>query len=146
MINTTTLQTAANLKKTADAAYKVFKLKPTVDNASNWTNASRAFNDFCVETVTDLIEKDSTDKQEEILSKIDEYKTCQQCGAEVLYQISDRQFITNINFLEDFPGWCFDCLLAYCTTHSCEGCEVNPKLLAKNCPFSEVKKLYKKAN
>ncbi len=142
MIDPTILSRAAELKKTADAAYKVFKAKPSIENASTWTNANRAFNEFCVTLIKDLIEEDETVKKEEILSRIDEYKKCDTCGAEVLHQLGDVTFITNINFLEDFPGWCFDCLLTHCTSTDCEGCEVNPKSSAHNCPFSEVKRLY----
>jgi hypothetical protein len=145
MIDPIILSRAAELKKIADASYKVFKTKPTIENASTWTNANRTFNDFCVTIIKDLLDEDKTNKKEEILANIEEYKTCNTCGAEVLHQLDDTSYITNINFLDDFPGWCFDCLLTHCTSTDCDSCEINPNTLANTCPFSEVKRLYLEA-
>lgn len=142
MIDNLTLKKATNLKKTKDAAYNIFKRKPNAANASTWTAANRTFTEFCVDTISGLIKEEDKLTNEEILSKVDEYKVCKQCGAEVIFKIGDKQFVSNVNFVENFPGWCFDCLLEHCTSHDCEGCNVNPKFLASNCPFAEVKNLY----
>ena len=141
MIDSTVLYTATKLKKEMDAAYIVFRKDPTVERAALWTTATTLFNDFCVKTINSLIE-DDTDKRAEILANIDEYKICKQCGAEVLYLIDDKNFVTNINFVEDFPGWCFDCLVKHCTKTECKDCTVSKN--TANCPFAEVKRLHTK--
>jgi hypothetical protein len=145
MIDNITLTKATKLKKTQDAAYKLFKRKPSTENAGIWTTSNKTFTDFCVTAISDLIDEDKL-TEEEILERAEEYKVCKHCGADVIYKVGNKQFISNVNFVEGFPGWCFDCLLDYCVEHECEGCKVNPKYLSSNCPFAEVKKLYMQKN
>ena len=140
MIDDLTIEHAAKLKKVADAAYLVFKKSPTTVNAATWTQASRDFNTFCVDAISKLIEEDITDKTAEILANADKYKTCNQCGAKLLYLTSDTNYVASSDFLEDFPGWCYPCLLEYCTTHNCEGCTVTSR--PSNCSFLDVKNLH----
>jgi hypothetical protein len=139
MININTLTQAKELKKIADSSYIVFKKNPTTVNASNWTVASRNFTDFCVKTISDLIIEDQ-DLTSEILANPDRYKTCKQCDAELLYLTDANNYVASSDFVEAFPGWCYPCLVEYCTTHECEGCTVTTRPF--NCPFSEVKKLH----
>jgi hypothetical protein len=135
-----TLDKAVQLKKEMDAAYIVFRKEPTIEHATAWTATTATFNNFCVDTIKGIID-DEQNRHEEILANIEAYKTCKQCGAEVLYPIDDS-YVTNINFVDYFPGWCYDCLLEHCLTHECEGCTVTAD--PSDCPFSEVKKLKSK--
>lgn len=135
----TTLYNAKKLKKEADAAYLVFKKNPSVANANSWTMAVRAFNDYCVTMVKSMIEDDAADKTADILANPDKYKTCGQCGAEVLYLTSDKNYVASSDFIEDFPGWCYPCLVEHCTTHECEGCTVPEDY--RTCSFKEAKNL-----
>lgn len=145
MIDSTTISKATKLKRIQDAAYKLFKIKPNAENLGTWTVANKNFTEFCVSVMSELIDEDKL-TEEEILNKAEEYKVCKQCGAEVIYKVGNKQFVSNVNFVEGFPGWCFDCLLDYCVKHECEGCKVNPKYLPKNCPFAEIKNLYLQQN
>ena len=140
MIDIRLVNKAQQLKKTMDAAYVVFRQNPTTKNANYWTAATREFNDYCVDTFKDLIKETESSEHENILANLEKYRTCQQCGAEVLYVVGTDQYVTNVNFVEGFPGWCYDCLIKYCTTHDCESCTVSSRHL--NCPFSEVKRIY----
>lgn len=141
MIDTTTRLEARQLKKEKDAAYLVFKKHPSVENANIWSAASRAYDDFCIKTITDLITDEDSSK-EEVLANFDKYKTCKTCGTELLYLSGVNNYVAGVNFVEDFPGWCYDCLVEYCTSHKCEGCTVSSRPL--NCSFAEVKKLKEK--
>ena len=138
MLSKATIEEATRLKKVMDATYIVFRKEPTVEHANAWTAATVAFNDYCASSIKSLIEEDAN-RHEEILANIDSYKVCSQCGAEVLYQIDDKNYVTNINFVDYFPGWCYDCLLKHCLATDCESCTVSAT--PDNCPFSEVKKI-----
>ena len=138
-IDSSTLKTAKELKAALDAAYLVFKKQPVIDNASRWTAAQHAYNDFCVNLVTKLIEPDDIeDMTEEILTNIDEYKTCKQCNAELLFPTSNTGYLASSDFIAEFPGWCYPCLTEYCATHECGACDITNPL---TCTFKEVKKL-----
>ena len=143
MIDVTTLTRAKNLKKIANAAYTVFKKDPSTVNASGWTLANRNYTDFCVKTFNELIGEDD-DLTSEILSNIEKYKTCKSCGSELLFLTSRDSYIASSDFVEAFPGWCYSCLVEYCTTHSCEGCKVTTRPF--NCPFSEIKNIHLQNN
>ena len=144
MLDYTVIEKANQLKKTMDAAYTVFRKRPSVENAAKHTTATAAFTDYCTNAIIEMIkeinQEDTTDKRAEILAKFDEYKLCTRCGAELLYMVDKDQYVENIDFLEDFPGWCYSCLLEYCTTHRCEDCTVTVRNF--DCPFVEVKKLH----
>lgn len=140
MIDILVLNNARKLKKEMDAAYKVFKKTPTFENANLWTAKVREYNDFCVKAIETLIsEDDAANKKEEILANVDKYKKCNQCEAELLYLTSEDNYVASSDFVEDFPGWCYPCLVEYCTTHECEGCTVTKRPF--NCSFAEIKKL-----
>jgi hypothetical protein len=140
MIDAAKLDEAKDLKKTADAAYAVFKKTPTTTNASTWTLSTRAFNDFCVKLISDLIQEEATDKTEQILANIDEYKTCKHCNEELLFLTSNNSFIASSSFLEDFKGWCHDCLVEHCVSTECKDCRVVYDRI--NCSFKKIKEIY----
>jgi hypothetical protein len=140
MIDTTIINTTRQLKKELDAAYLVFKKKPTTDNAATWNAATIAFKDFCVKTIESLIEDTgASNKEQEILANLEEYKTCKQCGAELLYPTNNHHYVASSDFLEDFPGWCYCCLEEHCVKTDCESCKVAAD--PATCSFKEVKKL-----
>lgn len=138
MIDSNTLVTAKDLKATSDAAYLVFKKNPSVANANGWATANRAFTDFCINTIEALIEEDA-DKTADILANPDKYKKCSQCNSEILYLTSNDNYVASSDFIEDFPGWCYPCLVKHCTTHECESCEVPEDY--RTCSFKEAKNL-----
>jgi hypothetical protein len=139
MIDTTLLAEAKKLKKAADAAYAVFKKNPSVGNSSAWSLAARAYNDYCVKLIDELVKDEDADKTAEILEHFDDYKSCKTCGADLLYPVNDS-FIASSDFLEAFPGWCRDCLVKHCCDTECETCTVTTDHL--NCAFTEMKKIY----
>lgn len=141
MIDKAVIEKAAQYKREADAAYTVFKKDPSLTNATTWTNTSRVFSDYCVKVVTDLIElqTDTPVKPDDILTNIDKYKTCSCCGSELLFPTGDS-YITSSDFVEDFPGWCYTCLVEHCTECDCEACAVVTD--PTKCSFKEIKKLH----
>lgn len=142
MIDMTKVVIAERFKKARDAAYVVFRKTPSTSNATKWTAASRNFTDFCVNTMTDLIKEkqEGTGSKPDILANFDTYKTCKQCGTQVLYLANKDNYVATSDFVEEFPGWCYNCLVEHCTTHECAGCTVTSRPL--NCPFLEVKNFY----
>ena len=142
MIDATILAQAKQLKKEMESAYTIFKRQPDIDNANSWTTAVKTYNDFCVDFVTNLIEDEelSASKKAEVLANIEKYKTCKQCNTDMLYLSGTDNYVASSDFVMDFPGWCFSCLVEYCTTHECVGCTVTTR--PTNCPFSEIKKLH----
>ena len=140
MIDATVLYTAENLKKTMDAAYVVFRKRPTTDNATLWTTASRNYTDFCVKTITDLFSEEAENKQQEILKNIDAYKVCNKCSKELVYGVGSKDFVASIDFVEDFPGWCYDCLLDHCLSCKCGDCTVATR--PSECSFVTIKNLH----
>lgn len=142
MINKSLLTKAKNLKKVADAAYALFKRNPTVENAGRWTNASRTYSDFCVSTFNTLLVADDTSKKAEILANLEKYETCKQCGTKLIHLASTahNSFVADSNFVEDFPGWCYNCLLSHCMVCGCSDCTI-AQVQDGACSFSEVKRL-----
>lgn len=142
MIDITVIDKAVKLKKELEAAYIVFKKTPTVENSAAWITATRIYNDFCISTITALVEEriGQVNQREDIVTNFDKYKECNQCGAGLLFPTTGDNYIASSDFVEDFAGWCYPCLVQHCTTHECEGCTVakNPE----TCPFKEVKKLH----
>lgn len=133
-------KTAKQLKKESEAAYLVFKKTPTLENANTWTTKVRAYNDFCVKAIESMIrDNDAANKKEEILANVEKYKKCEQCGAELLYLTAEDNYIASSDFIEDFPGWCYPCLVEHCLNHDCSTCTVVAE--PAKCSFVEVKKL-----
>jgi hypothetical protein len=141
MITQETILKAENLKKTMDAAYTVFKKRPTIENNTAWTAAIREFNNFCTTTITNLLTEEE-DKKQEILDNFDTYKVCSQCGLELLFLVKEDEFIEHLDFVKDFPGWCYSCLLEHCLSTDCKDCAITPRPF--NCPFDKIKKLHTK--
>jgi hypothetical protein len=140
MIDSSQLDVAKKLKKKMDAAYKVLKKAPTADSVTTYTLAVRAYNDFCTKTITDLLDAEAVDKTAEVLANLEKYKTCKHCDEDLIFLTTDTNYIASSEFLEDFPGWCFTCLLEHCLAHDCEGCTVSTR--PSNCSFLEIKKLH----
>lgn len=151
MIDVTVIDKAVKLKKEMDAAYLVFKKLPTIEASAKWTSATRAYNDYCVSVMTELVKEriDLINYREDISKNFDKYSKCDKCGAELLFPAKTstegdtevvEDFIASSDFVEGFPGWCYPCLVEYCTTHACEGCTVSKT--PTNCMFAEVKKLH----
>lgn len=140
MIDIMVIDKAVKLKREADAAYLVFKRTPTVENSARWTSAARAYNDYCVSVMTKLVDEriGAIDKAEDIATNFDKYSKCETCDADLLYKTSDTKYVASSDFIEDFPGWCYPCLVEHCANTQCEDCTVNTKPV---CPFAEVKKL-----
>lgn len=138
MIDNTVLKVAKQLKDKKDAAYSVFRRRPTTDHSAAYTMASKAFTDFCISTIEDLIQDTPVaDKQSEILANLEDYRVCKHCGCELLYATEDK-YIASSDFLEDFPGWCYTCLSEHCAATNCEACKVADPA---TCSFVEIKKL-----
>lgn len=140
MINITVVDKAVELKRAMDAAYLVFKKTPSGETSAAWTATARNYKDYCVKVITDLVDGRIADLtyREDIIENFDKYHECKTCGAELLYKTSDTDYIASSDFIEDFPGWCYPCLLEHCMNTECESCTVNTKTI---CPFAEVKKL-----
>lgn len=142
MIDKAVIDKAAQYKREADAAYTVFKKDPSLGNATTWTNASRVFSDYCVKVITDLIrlQTNTNVKPNDILENIEEYKTCRICGAELLFPTYNDSYIASSDFVEAFPGICYNCLVSHCVETDCAACDLvdNPA----KCSFVEVKKLH----
>jgi hypothetical protein len=94
--------------------------------------------------MTDLIKEkeDGTSSKPDILANFDRYKTCTQCGVQMLYLANKDNYVATSDFVEEFQGICYNCLVEHCTTHDCTGCSYNPRLYADSCPFREVKNFY----
>lgn len=144
MIDQTILLKASELKKVMDAAYMIFKKRPTPEAAAKWTAATKEYTNYCTSVITDLIQEEDEDKTEEILYYFDDYKTCKLCNLELLHKVTDDTYIEHIDFLKDFPGWCYSCLLEHCVSSECVNCDVPED--PDHCPFYNVKKLHIKDN
>lgn len=151
MIDNTVIARAAQLKKEKEAAYLVFKKEPSVANATVWTLASRAYNDYCIKAMDALVEEHlgQVNRREDILANFESYRRCSQCEAELLFPTHTSgegasetvtAFVASSDFVEDFPGWCYPCLVNYCKTHTCSGCPVSSN--PTNCTFAEVRNLH----
>lgn len=142
MIDVSVIDKAAKLKKEMDAAYLIFKKTPTIENSATWTTTTRIYNDYCIQTITSLVNEriGASDRLEDITKNFDKYRKCEQCETELLFPVKGDEFIASSDFVEGFPGWCYSCLLEYCKTHECDSCTVNKNLYG--CSFAEVKKLH----
>ena len=142
MLDSNTLSTYTLLKNKMDAAYRLLKKDPSIISANRHTAAAQAFNSFCVDTVKAMAEgnQSDSDKQQEILNNIDNYKTCKQCGSEVLYEVDDGHFIESSDFEPNFPGWCHTCLVEHCCSTNCLGCDLVSD--HTTCSFKEMKNFY----
>lgn len=141
MIDITVVDNAVKLKREADAAYLVFKKEPTIENSARWTSANRAYTDFCVGVITELVKEriDSITQAEDIIANFDKYSKCKVCGSEILYRTDDEGFIASSDYVEGFPGWCYPCLVEHCTKQDCRTCSISKNY--QTCKFAEVKHL-----
>lgn len=144
MIDSSVVYKATQLKKKMDAAYIVFKKNPTIENSTTWTAATRVFNNYCVSVISGLIEDETSGKHEDILNNPAKYQYCKKCNAEILRLVDANNYIASIDFVEDFPGWCYNCLVEYCTTHDCAACDITSSYAS--CPFAEIKNLHLQEN
>lgn len=140
MLDPVVLTKYFRLKNERDISYKIFKRKPSVENATKHTTAVQNFTKFCVENMAALAEDREDDKKTEILANLDTYKTCKTCGADLLYIIDEQNYIERNDFVEGFPGWCFGCLAKHCKETSCDTCDLikDPAV----CGFKELKNIY----
>lgn len=132
------LSSYIELKKQVDAAYAVLKKTPSSENVTRYSNLQLKLQELCVQIVEEEVSKVVTEKDthKEILENIEEYKTCKECGSEILYQIDEGNFIASSDFVEDFPGWCYDCLLTHCTETDCTTCNLKDPV---TCTFKRIK-------
>lgn len=136
----TMLDTYKQLKSEMEAAYAVFKHNPTVNNASSYTAATQAFTNFCISSMASMANlQEPEDKHDEILNNIDDYETCKQCDAKILYKVDNDHFVESSEFLADFPGWCYNCLVEHCKSTDCVACAVSED--PSTCSFKAVKDL-----
>lgn len=148
MIDVSVVINATKLKKEMDAAYLVFKKAPSVENSTKWTAATRAYNDYCIKTITKLVNEhiDATTHFEDVLANFDKYSKCDVCGAELLYPTNENDegkvqaYIESSDFVEGFAGICYPCLVEHCMSTECAECSRNTR---PTCLFREVKELHK---
>ncbi len=140
-----TLDECRVLKEQVDAAYSVFKKHPSPDNATQYSSVKLQYQKMCEKFVTDQLNEQAAeeDRKNTILENIEDYRVCKTCGSELLYQTSEKDYVASSDFIEDFPGWCMDCLTKHCLTTDCEACTVakNPEA----CSFKNIKKIYQDA-
>jgi hypothetical protein len=70
---------------------------------------------------------------------LEEYYRCKQCGSRLLVKIYDDRYIGSSDFLAEFPGWCYTCLVEHCCKTDCNTCKVKDK---EDCSFSHIKDFY----
>lgn len=128
------------LKREMDAAYRIFRKSPTLENATRHTTASQAFTSFCVETMKTLTSYLEEDFNQKILEDFETYRVCRCCNTELLFKITDDRFVASSSFVPEFPGICFDCLVEHCCTNGCSFCAMVED--PSTCPFKEVRKVY----
>ena len=142
-LNDTITNEYFKLKNTMNAAYTIFKKNPSVVNAAKHTEATNEFNTFCTQTLAVLVgdvPAEGSDKTSEILANFNDYKTCKQCSSELLFSVSNNHYIASGDFLEDFPGWCYTCLVKHCQSTDCETCTVSKD--PNTCSFKGIKEAY----
>lgn len=141
MLDSLILDNYNKLKNEMAAAYSVFRRNPSVTNASAYTTATQAYTTFCVETMKALAgDVDEPDKQSEILANIEKYRTCKECGSEILYKVDDKHILESSDFEPNFPGWCHTCLVEHCVATDCSACTIVAD--HTNCSFKETKNFY----
>jgi hypothetical protein len=128
------------LKQQKDAAYTVFKKEPSTINASRHAIATQRFTTFCIETMETLAGETTPDHSDDILANIENYRTCKKCEAEILYQVDEGRFIESSDFVPDFPGWCYPCLIEHCCKADCSACTLVTD--PEKCSYKEIKKIY----
>jgi hypothetical protein len=69
----------------------------------------------------------------------EEYYRCKRCCSKLLVKIYDDRYIGSSDFLPEFPGWCFTCLVEHCCRTDCNACKVKDK---EDCSFSHIKDFY----
>ena len=122
----------------ANTAYAIFKKNPTTSNANNWSLATRAFNEFCVKAIKDLLEE-TKEASSDVASNLEAFKKCKQCGSDLLFSTTEGHFIASSDFLEEFPGWCYSCLVEHCQNTDCSECKVSTD--PSVCSFKRVKEV-----
>ena len=130
------------LKKTSDAAFTIFRKDPSVENATRHIEASNILKAYCVNAFEALVSETPEEdpvSNDEILANIDTYKTCTHCGSELLYLTDEDSYIASSDFLPDFPGWCYPCLTAHCSTQDCEACTIAKD--PSTCSFRGIKEI-----
>lgn len=130
-------------KNNMNAAYAVFKKNPSMTNASRHAEATSTFKNFCTDTLATLVgdvPADASEKDLEILTHFEDYRSCKQCNSDLLYKVADDRFIASGEFLENFPGWCHTCLAEHCNNTDCSLCTVSKD--TENCSFKGLKNIY----
>lgn len=138
MFNPEILDKARQLQTDANTAYAIFKKNPIPSNANNWSTANRAFNEFCVTVMKDLLDE-TKEASLDVISNLDVFKNCKQCGSELLFSTTEDHFIASSDFLEEFPGWCYNCLVEHCQNTDCSDCKVSKD--PATCSFKRVKEI-----
>lgn len=139
MLESAVLTTYLQLKSKKNSAYKMFKKDPTTANSSKYMIAIQTFNNFCLEVIATLAGdyNEAINKQKEILANFEKYSTCSQCNTEILFQTDLEHYIASSDFIEDVPGWCYNCLVAYCPFQDCETCTISDNPVT--CSFKDIK-------
>ena len=129
------------LKKQVDAAYTILKHDPSSENATRYSTLKLRLQELCVKLVEEEASKVVAEKNyyEEIINNIEEYRACKVCKSELLYQLTDGSFIASGDFVEAFPGWCYDCLVTHCSTTECKDCTIVKEEDRAACSFKSVK-------
>lgn len=140
MLDFETISAYKTFKDKMDAAYAVFKNDPSVSNAATHGSAVQAFTNFCVNKMAELVNLPDTGVSNDvILENIEDYKTCKHCKAELLYATEEHKFIASSDFIAEFPGWCYPCLIEHCVNCDCSTCDIVPD--PTKCSFLNVKEL-----
>lgn len=143
-MNTEMLVTYKDLKSKMDAAYTVFKKDPSYQNVSRHNAAVQAFTTFCVNAMAELVGEEPADNRNQILENIEDYRTCKKCESEILFQTDEKHYIASSDFVPEFPGWCYTCLVEHCLKTNCEECKVASDPAA--CSFKDVKTFYQESD
>jgi hypothetical protein len=142
MLDAALLDEYYRLKKDKEALYQIFKKEPSILNSTRYTTAVQAFTNFCVDTLAVLAEdtEAADTPSEDVMLHLADYKTCKQCGMELIFPVDEKHYIESSNFLIDFPGWCYSCLLDHCCEQNCQTCSVSKD--PDNCSFKDIKNNY----
>ena len=143
LVTTDVINNYYEVKNKMDAAYTLFRKDPSVVNAAKHTEATNNYRTFCVDTLAALVgdlPKDKDSIKQDIIANIDEYKTCKQCGRDLLYPVSSSSYIASSDFVEEFPGWCHECLVDHCLATDCPDCTLTED--PATCPFLAIKQVY----
>jgi len=72
-------------------------------------------------------------------NNINRYAYCRKCNCKLIIPLERGRWICSSAFVEEFPGWCYECLLTHCLNTECEVCEIKDK---KECSFKGIKEFY----